>query len=151
MNRMSSSDCLMYPYNYGRWMLVSDQMVKLCLLTSKTIETVYKGQLTKFVWQLGRYVPSPPSTKELHCPCLQSFQKSLTKGLDRLTITSLLKTMEWQANDQPCSQTNRLGCSHEKINLFCWVKWPSFDRLGSVLFSQNWGFFKSNFLSQQPS
>ena len=32
----------------------------------KTIETVHQGQITKVVWQLGRYEPSPPSTKELH-------------------------------------------------------------------------------------
>ena len=31
----------------------------LCLLKYKTIETVHQGQL-------GRYEPSPPSTKELH-------------------------------------------------------------------------------------
>ena len=38
----------------------------LWLWTYKTIEAVYKGQQPNLFFQLGRYEPSPPSTKELH-------------------------------------------------------------------------------------
>ena len=58
--------------------------------TSKTIEAVYKRAITKFVWQLGRYQPSPPSTKELHGLSTTIESNPLVRYLER--PVSLLKS-----------------------------------------------------------
>ena len=51
-----------------------------CLWKYKKLETVHQGKwVTKFDWQLGRYEPSSPSTKELHDRSVPRYLEQLQK------------------------------------------------------------------------
>ena len=54
-------------FSRRRRRLVSAQVVSCCVYENvKQYRNRASRAITKVVWQLGRYEPSPPSTKELH-------------------------------------------------------------------------------------
>ena len=62
----SKQSCSMELFSRRRWRLVSAQVVSCGVYENTNNRNSASRAITKVVWQLGRYEPSPPSIKELH-------------------------------------------------------------------------------------
>ena len=94
-------------FSRRRWRLVSAQVVSCCVYElTKQVDSVQRA-ITKFVWQLGRYEPSPPSTKELYgspfqmCPPLTK-QKTEMPQTGPLNVDTIYSRKFWLNMYFPC-------------------------------------------------